>query len=149
MNNLILGTKRWTYYETIGGGQGGGPRGPGPSGVHVGMSNTRNTPTEVLEMELPIRVERYAIRRGSGGVGSGPGGDGVIREIRVLEACQLSLITERRRLAPRGLAGGGDGATGRNLVNGKDVGGKAAVDLLAGDVVTIETPGGGGYGTAT
>jgi N-methylhydantoinase B len=149
MNNLILGTDRWTYYETIGGGQGGGPRGPGPSGVHVGMSNTLNTPVEVLEMELPVRVERYVLRRGSGGVGSGPGGDGVIREIRVLEACQLSLITERRRLVPRGLAGGGDGASGRNRVNGQDVGAKVAMDLLAGDVVTIETPGGGGYGRAT
>ena len=149
MNNLILGTDRWTYYETIGGGQGGGPRGPGPSGVHVGMSNTMNTPAEVLEMELPVRVERYAIRQGSGGVGSGPGGEGVIREIRVLEACQLSLITERRRLAPRGLAGGGAGAPGRNLVNGKEVGAKVAIDLVAGDVVTIETPGGGGYGKAT
>ena len=149
MNNFILGTDRWTYYETIGGGQGGGPRGPGPSGVHVGMSNTMNTPIEVLEMELPVRVERYAIRRGSGGVGSGTGGDGVVREVRVLEGCQLSLITERRRLAPRGLAGGADGAPGRNLVNGKEVGAKVAVDLVAGDVVTIETPGGGGYGRVT
>jgi N-methylhydantoinase B len=148
MNNLILGTGRWTYYETIGGGQGGGPRGAGPSGVHVGMSNTMNTPAEVLEMDLPVRVERYAIRRGSGGAGSGNGGDGVIRELRVLEPCQLSLITERRRMAPRGLAGGQDGMPGRNLVNGVEVGAKVAVDLVPGDVVTIETPGGGGYGKA-
>ena len=147
MNNLILGTDRWTYYETLGGGQGGSSRGPGPSGVHVGMSNTLNTPAEVLEMELPVRVERYALRRGSGGDGRGAGGDGIVREIRVMERCQLSLITERRRVAPRGLAGGGDGQPGRNLVNGKEVGAKVALDLSPGDVVRIETPGGGGYGS--
>ena len=146
MNNLVLGTDRWTYYETIGGGQGGGPNGPGPSGVHVGMSNTMNTPVEVLEMELPVRVERYELRRGSGGAGSAAGGDGVIRELRVLEPCSLSLITERRALAPRGLQGGGNGAPGRNLVNGAPVGAKVALDLQAGDVVRVETPGGGGYG---
>ena len=153
MNNVILGTKDWTYYETIGGGQGGSARGPGPSGVHVGMSNTMNTPIEVLELEAPIRVERYALRPGTGGRG-GPGarghrgGDGVVRELRALEPCSLSLITERRKVAPKGLAGGGDGAVGRNAVNGAAVGSKVAVELNAGDVVTIETPGGGGYGEA-
>ena len=147
MNNLILGTDAWTYYETLGGGQGGSPWGPGPSGVHVGMSNTLNTPVEVLEMDLPVRVERYALQGGAGGAGSGPGGRGVVREIRVLEPCQLSLITERRAVAPRGLAGGGDGAPGANRVNGRQVGSKIALDLAAGDVVTVETPGGGGYGT--
>lgn len=146
MNNLILGTDRWTYYETIGGGQGGGPRGPGPSGVHVGMSNTLNTPAEVLEMELPVRVERYEVRRGSGGKGTGQGGDGVVRELRVLEPCQLSLISERRRLAPSGIGSGSPGALGRNLVNGRDVGAKVAMDLVAGDLIRIETPGGGGFG---
>jgi N-methylhydantoinase B len=154
MNNLILGTDRWTYYETIGGGQGGSAGAKGPSGVHVGMSNTMNTPVEVLEMELPVRVERYALRRGSGGKGrrkgesgeQGDGGEGVIREMRVLEACQLSLITERRTRAPRGVAGGADGLRGRNLVNGVEVGAKVARDLAKGDVVTIETPGGGGHG---
>src|SRR5262249_57826814 len=99
MNNLILGTDRWTYYETLGGGQGGSAWGPGPSGVHVGMSNTLNTPIEMLEMDLPVRVERYAIRAGSGGAGAGPGGNGVIREMRGLEPCQLSLVTERRAVA--------------------------------------------------
>lgn len=165
MNNLILGTDRWTYYETLGGGQGAGAKGPGPSGVHVGMSNTMNTPVEVLEMELPVRVERYEIRRGSGGrkkgvMGDGvmgdkvrgdegeggDGGDGVVREIRALEPCALSLITERRTIAPKGLEGGGNGKPGRNLVNGREVGSKAAVELAAGDVVRIETPGGGGWG---
>jgi len=153
MNNVVLGTAEWTYYETIGGGQGGSRQGDGPSGVHVGMSNTMNTPVEMLELELPIRVERYEMRRGSGGEGGeggdgGDGGDGVVRELRVLESCSLSLITERRERAPRGLAGGRDGACGRNLVNGKPVGSKVAVELQPGDVVTIETPGGGGYGMA-
>ncbi len=155
MNNLILGTDRWTYYETLGGGQGGSPRGPGPSGVHVGMSNTMNTPAEVLELELPVRVQRYALRRGSGGRGAplpgragetSRGGDGVVRELRVLESCALSLITERRGRGPRGLNGGLDGAPGRNLINGVPVGAKVARDLAAGDVVTVETPGGGGWG---
>lgn len=149
MNNVILGTDAWTYYETLGGGQGGGPAGPGPSGVHVGMSNTMNTPVEVLEMELPVRVERYEVRRGSGGRASGPsgqGGDGVVRELRALEPCSLSLITERRKIAPRGLRGGGDGSPGRNLVNGREVGPKVAVELAAGDLVRIETPGGGACG---
>jgi N-methylhydantoinase B/oxoprolinase/acetone carboxylase alpha subunit len=99
-------------------------------------------------MELPVRVERYELRRGSGGNGDGGGGDGVIRELRVLEPCSLSLITERRALAPRGLQGGGDGAPGRNLVNGAPVGAKVALELAAGDVVRLETPGGGGYGAA-
>ncbi len=147
MNNVIVGTADWTYYETIGGGQGATDRGPGPSGVHVGMSNTMNTPVEVLEMEVPVRVERYALREGSGGAGQSPGGCGVIRDIRVLQPCSLSLITERRRRGPGGLAGGGDGAPGRNLVNGREVGAKAAVELVAGDVVSIETPGGGGFGS--
>ncbi|HEY2806686.1 MAG TPA: hydantoinase B/oxoprolinase family protein [Gemmatimonadales bacterium] len=161
MNNVILGTDRWTYYETSGGGQGGSAWGPGPSGVHVGMSNTLNTPIEMLEMELPLRVERYALRprageKGEGGErgetgegtrGTGRGGRGVIREIRVLESCHLSLITERRSVAPRGLAGGADGELGVNRVNGKIVGSKVAVDLVPGDIVTIETPGGGGFGS--
>ncbi len=149
MNNVILGTDRWTYYETLGGGQGGSAAGPGPSGVHVGMSNTMNTPIEVLEMELPVRVERYALRTGSGGKPGGAGhggagGEGVIRELRALEPCSLSLITERRAIAPRGQGGGGDGAPGVNLVNGKPVGAKVAVELVAGDLVRVETPGGGG-----
>jgi N-methylhydantoinase B len=153
MNNVILGTKDWTYYETIGGGQGASAAGPGPSGVHVGMSNTMNTPIEVLEMETPVRVERYALRPGSGGHGGTgarghEGGRGVVRELRALEPCSLSLITERRKLAPKGLGGGADGAPGRNAVNGREVGSKMGAELEAGDVVTIETPGGGGYGKA-
>ena len=174
MNNVIFGTDTWVYYETLGGGQGASRHGPGPSGVHVGMSNTRNTPIEVLEMELPLRVEEYSLRHGSGGRADGrtggqedgpahgamvrlsagppggwPGGDGVVRQIRVLEPCSLSLISERRRVAPKGANGGGDGLPGRNLVNGREVGAKVAMELAAGDVVRIETPGGGGYGSAT
>jgi N-methylhydantoinase B len=149
MNNVILGTDDWVYYETLGGGQGASRHGPGPSGVHVGMSNTRNTPIEVLEMDLPLRVEEYALRAGSGGAGErGSGGDGVVRQIRALEACTLSLVTERRRAAPKGAAGGSDGRPGRNLVDGREVGPKVALELQAGGVVRIETPGGGGFGGA-
>jgi N-methylhydantoinase B len=146
MNNVTLGNDRFTYYETIGGGQGACPDADGPSGVHVAMSNTLTTPVEALELAYPLRVERYALRLGSGGSGKHRGGDGVIRELRVLDDCRLSLLSERRTHAPRGRAGGGDGAPGRNLLNGRELPPKVTTDLHAGDVVTIETPGGGGYG---
>ncbi len=146
MSNTTFGTERWTYYETIGGGQGGGPAGDGPSGVHVAMSNALNTPVEALELAYPLRVERYALRVGSGGSGVHPGGDGVIREIRALAACRLSVLGDRRRHAPRGAQGGADGARGRTLVNGEEIPGKDTRPLAAGDVVRIETPGGGGWG---
>ncbi len=147
VNNVTLGNERFTYYETIGGGQGACPHADGPSGVHVAMSNTLSTPVEALELQYPLRVERYGLRPGSGGQGEHRGGDGVVRELRVLEPCRLSLLTERRATSPRGARGGGDGAPGRNRVNGRDVPAKVTLDLDAGDVVTIETPGGGGYGT--
>ncbi len=147
MNNVVLGNDRFTYYETIGGGQGACPDARGPSAVHVAMSNTLNTPVEALELSYPLRVERYELRRDSGGQGRFPGGDGVIRELRVLEACRLSLLTQRRELAPRGAAGGADGLPGRNLLNGEELPGFATVDLEPGDLLRIETPGGGGYGT--
>ena len=105
MNNLIIGGTGWTYYETIGGGQGASADGPGPSGVHVGMSNTLNTPIEALELEYPMRVERYELRDGSGGDGEQRGGDGVERAVRVLEPATLNLLTDRRRHAPEGAAG--------------------------------------------
>jgi N-methylhydantoinase B len=146
MNNVVIGTPRWTYYETLGGGQGASSRGPGPSGVHVGMSNTLNTPVEALELELPLRVERYELLDGSGGAGRHRGGDGLVRELRALEPATLSLLTDRRRHAPQGLAGGEPGRPGRNLVNGDEVAPKATIELGAGDVVTVETPGGGGWG---
>ena len=149
MNNLTIGNDAFTYYETLGGGQGGGPLGPGPSAVHVAMSNTLNTPVESLETAYPLRVERYAVRRGSGGGGQNPGGDGVIRALRVLVDAEASLITERRELRPAGRDGGGDGAAGRNRLNGADLPAKWRGRLRPGDVLTIETPGGGGWGEPT
>jgi N-methylhydantoinase B len=146
MNNTTFGTSRWTYYETIGGGQGASPRADGPSGVHVAMSNALNTPIEALELAYPLRVERYALRLGSGGAGAHRGGDGVIRELRVLESCRLSVLGDRRRRAPRGVGGGEDGARGRTLVNGEEIPGKDTRTLAPGDVVRVETPGGGGFG---
>jgi N-methylhydantoinase B len=146
VNNVTLGNERFTYYETIGGGQGACPDADGPSGVHVAMSNTLSTPVEALELQYPVRVERYELRLGSGGDGDHRGGDGVVRELRTLESMRLSLLTERRRHAPQGVRGGAVAAPGRNLLNGKEVPAKVTLDLEAGDVVTIETPGGGGYG---
>jgi N-methylhydantoinase B len=146
MNNVVIGTSRWTYYETLGGGQGASSRGPGPSGVHVGMSNTLNTPIEALELDAPMRVERYELLGGSGGDGRHRGGDGLVRSIRVLEAATLSLLTDRREHGPQGLRGGGPGRPGRNLLNGGELPAKAGRTLAAGDVVTVETPGGGGWG---
>jgi N-methylhydantoinase B len=146
MNNLTLGNEAFTYYETVGGGQGACPHADGPSAVHVAMSNTLSTPTEALELSYPIRVERHALRLGSGGAGARHGGDGVVRELRVLEPCRLSLIGERRRRAPQGARGGEPGDPGRNFLNGEEVPAKSTRDLAAGDVVRVETPGGGGFG---
>src|SRR6184192_4768751 len=136
----------WTYYETIGGGQGASQGAPGPAGVHVGMSNTRNTPIEVLEMEYPLRLKSYSLRRGSGGVGQWRGGDGVVREFEALAPMEASILAERRRHAPRGAAGGRDGARGRTLLNGVPLAPKVSVSLEPGDVLRVETPGGGGWG---
>ena len=146
MNNVTLGNDRFAYYETTGGGQGGCPDADGPSGVHVTMSNTLNTPVEALELAYPLRVERYALRLGSGGEGAHRGGEGVVRELRALEPCRLSIVSERRRHAPAGAVGGADGARGRNRLNGEELPAKVTRDLQPGDVVTVETPGGGGFG---
>ena len=146
MNNVTFGAAGWTYYETIGGGQGASSGAPGPSGVHVGMSNTRNTPIEVLELEHPLRVRTYALRRGSGGGGKWGGGDGVVREFEALTPMEATLLTERRRHGPRGAAGGSPGTPGANLVNGAALPAKVTRRLAAGDVLRIETPGGGGWG---
>ncbi|HKG93557.1 MAG TPA: hydantoinase B/oxoprolinase family protein [Gemmatimonadaceae bacterium] len=146
MNNVTFGGAAWTFYETLGGGQGASARGPGPDAVHVGMSNTRNTPIEALEAAYPIRIEEYAVRRGSGGAGRHRGGDGIVRRYRVLEPCTVTLLTERRRRAPAGAAGGSPGAPGRNLLNGRELPAKCRVELVPGDVLSIETPGGGGWG---
>ena len=146
MNNLTLGDDRVVYYETIGGGQGACPDADGPSAVHVAMSNTLNTPIEALELEFPLRMVRYALRPGSGGDGRYRGGDGVIRELEALAPLQYSLITERRRHAPAGAAGGRPGALGRNLLDGEELPAKAIGKLKSGQRLRIETPGGGGYG---
>jgi N-methylhydantoinase B len=146
MNNTIIGGPGWTYYETIGGGQGASSKGPGPSGVHVGMSNTLNTPTEAFELEYPMRVERYELLYGSGGAGKHRGGDGIVRSVRVLEPASLSLLSDRRRHPPRGAAGGEPGAVGENLLNEEELSPKVSQELREGDVVTVKTPGGGGYG---
>ena len=146
MNNITFGNSNFTYYETLGGGQGAGPGYDGPSAVHVTMSNTLNTPVEAFELAYPMRIERYSLRPGTGGAGTWRGGDGIIREIRVLEDCRLSVLSERRLHAPQGAQGGLPGAMGRTLVNGEPLPPKATVALSAGDLVRVETPGGGGFG---
>ena len=146
MNNLTLGSDAFTYYETIGGGQGACPDADGPSAVHVAMSNTLNTPIEALELEFPLRAIEYAVRRGSGGAGRHRGGDGVIREVEALEEMQYSLLTERRRHDPRGAGGGEPGSAGRNLLDGEELPPKAMGTLAPGQRLRIETPGGGGHG---
>jgi N-methylhydantoinase B len=146
MNNVTLGNDGFTYYETIGGGQGACPEADGPSGVHVAMSNTLSTPVEALELQYPLRVERYALRLGSGGAGHHRGGDGVLRELRVLENCRLSIISERRGHAPQGERGGAAGTPGRNSLNGAPLPAKVTREVEANDLITIETPGGGGHG---
>ena len=148
MNNLTLGDGGFSYYETLGGGQGACADSDGPSGVHVAMSNTLNTPIEALEREFPLRVTEYALRRGSGGVGLHRGGDGVIRELEALAEMTYSLIAERRRHAPRGAQGGAPGLPGADLLNGRAIPAKTTGILQPGDRLRIETPGGGGFGDA-
>jgi N-methylhydantoinase B len=143
MNNLTLANADFTYYETIGGGQGACPDADGPSAIHVAMSNTLNTPVEAMEMEFPLRVRELSVRRGSGGAGEHRGGDGTVRELEALAPMRFTLLTERRRHAPRG-RGGEDGQPGRNLLNGELLPSKAEGDLEPGDRLRIETPGGGG-----
>jgi N-methylhydantoinase B len=146
MNNLVIGGRGWTYYETIGGGQGAGEAAPGASGVHVGMTNTLNTPVEALELEYPMRVERYELADGTGGAGRHRGGDGIVRAVRVLEPASLSLLTDRRRHAPPGRAGGEAGSVGANLLDGEQLPPKVTRELPEGAVVEVRTPGGGGWG---
>ncbi len=146
MNNLTLGTEAFTYYETLGGGQGACADADGPSAVHVAMSNTLNTPVEALELEFPLRVVRHAVRRGSGGAGRRRGGDGLVRELEATAPMRYALITERRRHPPPGAAGGEPGARGRNLLNGEELPSKATGELRPGDRLEVRTPGGGGYG---
>jgi N-methylhydantoinase B/oxoprolinase/acetone carboxylase alpha subunit len=164
MNNVLIGglggsgvspgRGAWVYYETLAGGQGGRPGGrAGMSGVHTGMTNTKNTPAEALERAYAMRVRRYRLRTGSGGAGQANGGDGLERDLEMLEDCTVSLITERRASRPPGLAGGEPGAAGENwlLPQGDETGAerlpdKCTVRLRAGDVLRMRTPGGGGWG---
>lgn len=156
MNNCTMGGKRadgsaWAYYETLGGGMGAHPAGDGLSGAHVHMSNTLNTPVEALEMAYPLRLVRYELRRGSGGRGQHRGGDGLIREYELLGETTVTVLSERRIVAPWGLAGGNPGATGRNLLihpdgREEELLGKFSQRLAAGSRLRIETPGGGGFG---
>jgi N-methylhydantoinase B len=152
MNNIAMGTRgdgdRWDYYETIGGGMGAGRAGGGLSATQTHMTNTLNTPIEVLEARFPLRVARYEVRAGSGGAGARRGGDGIRREFQFLAPATISLLTERRRNAPWGLNGGEAGARGQNRLNGRTLPPKITLQVTAGDVVTVETPGGGGYGPA-
>jgi N-methylhydantoinase B len=150
MNNVAMGARNaqsnWNYYETIGGGMGAGVKHDGLSAVQTHMTNTLNTPIESLEMHYPLRVDRYQIRRDSGGLGSRTGGQGVVREITFLQAATVTLLTERRRHQPWGLCGGQNGLSGKNQLNGVDLPAKTSLAVRAGDQLMIATPGGGGYG---
>lgn len=150
MNNFAMGaftaSGRWDYYETIGGGMGAHARGNGQSAVQTHMTNTLNTPVEVLESHFPVRVRRYEVRRGSGGRGRHAGGDGLVRAYEFLAPAQFTLLTERRERAPWGLAGGEPGAPGINTLNGERLPGKCSREVAAGDILGIATPGGGGFG---
>ena len=151
MNNVIFGNERFGYYETLGGGCGAGPGFAGASAVHSHMTNTRITDPEILEQRYPVRVERFAVRHGSGGAGRYYGGDGLIRELRFLEPASLSVLTQHRQVAPYGLDGGEPGAKGRQRVlraSGEVVhlGSIDGCEVQPGDRLLIETPGGGGYG---
>jgi len=149
MNNIAMGKSGaggWDYYETLAGGMGASFDGNGCSARHSHMTNTLNTPVEVLELNYPLRVIQYAIRRGSGGAGAFTGGDGVVRQYQFLEDSEVSLLTERRKYAPWGLDGGAPGQCGHNDLDGQDLSGKRQFDAEAGQVLTIKTPGGGGFG---
>jgi N-methylhydantoinase B/oxoprolinase/acetone carboxylase alpha subunit len=153
MNNVLIGGDGWVYYETVAGGEGGQPTRAGMSGVHTAMTNSKNTPIEALERSFPVRVVRYRLRDDSGGAGRFPGGDGIERDLQVLEDCTVSLITERRSSRPPGRAGGDPGAPGENWILpggyerlAKRLPDKCTFRLKAGDVVRMLTPGGGGWG---
>jgi N-methylhydantoinase B len=148
MNNLTLAAADWTYYETLGGGQGACPDADGPDAVHVAMSNTLNTPVEALETEFPLRVRELSVRRGSGGSGRHRGGDGIVRELEARVPMRYTLIAERRRHPPPGREGGDPGALGRDRLSGEPIAGKSEGELRPGDRLRIESPGGGGYGSS-
>jgi N-methylhydantoinase B len=151
MNNVLIGNDDFAYYETIAGGQGGRPGRAGQSGIHTGMTNTKNTPVESLSAHYPFRLVTYRLRRGSGGAGRYPGGEGIEREIEFLVPATVSLMGERRRVPPWGLAGGRPGAVGQDWLLRPDaepllLPGKCTIEVEAGDRLRVLTPGGGGWG---
>ena len=154
MNNVSFGGtdpsgSPFSYYETIAGGMGASARADGLSGVHTNMTNSLNTPIEAFEDQYPVRIARYSLRRGSGGDGYKRGGDGVVREYEFLADAELAILSERRKLAPCGAEGGEEGLPGRNLLNGRELPSKGNFRVRSGDVLRIETPGGGGYFSST
>lgn len=155
MNNIAMGAHRgngetsWSYYETMGGGAGANAKSNGLSAIQTHMTNTQNTPIEVLEMNYPVRVRRYEIRTSSGGQGQHAGGDGLIREFEFLQPAKVTILSERRKHAPKGSLGGGAGACGENYLNNLSIDGKVSLSVEPGDCVRIETPGGGAYGLLT
>ncbi len=151
MNNVLIGNDQFAYYETVAGGQGGRPGRPGQSGIHTGMTNTKNTPIESLETHYPFRVRAYRLRRGSGGAGRYPGGEGIERELEFGVAATVSLMGERRVVPPWGLAGGQPGACGEDWLIRTDgsterLPGKTTFEVEPGDRLRVLTPGGGGWG---
>ena len=158
MNNLTIGgldlrmitPTPFAYYETIGGGMGACPTNDGDDAIHTHMTNTLNTPVEALEYAYPLRIRRYEVRRGSGGAGVYQGGDGIIREIEVLTEAQVTILSDRRIFAPYGLSGGDSGKLGCNYLirDGveKVLSGKTSIKVRSGDIISIHTPGGGGFG---
>lgn len=146
MNNITFGDDRVAYYETLGGGAGATAHRAGASGVHTHMTNSKCTDPEVLETRFPIRVRRFELRHGSGGAGAQPGGDGLVRELEFLSPMRVSVISERRRVPPYGMRGGDPGTPGMNLLNGKPLAHRVSVEVSPGDVLRVETPGGGGWG---
>jgi N-methylhydantoinase B len=154
MNNITIGGPDFAYYETLAGGAGGGPEGPGGSAIHTHMTNTLNTPVEALEHAYPFRITAYRVRSNSGGAGVNPGGDGLVRVYAFDGPAQVTLLTERRRRGPWGLGGGEAGAPGINLIRRSGeapqiLPGKASFCVDAGDVLEIHTPGGGGWSPTT
>ncbi|MDH3462832.1 MAG: hydantoinase B/oxoprolinase family protein [Acidimicrobiia bacterium] len=154
MNNVLIGSDDFAYYETVAGGQGGRPTGPGQSGIQTGMTNTENTPIEALSTHYPFRVTRYRLRSGSGGAGLHPGGEGIEREIEFASDATLSLMGERRRNRPWGLKGGQPGAIGEDWLIKADgdrirLRGKITLEVSGGDRLLVMTPGGGGWGSPT
>ena len=149
MNNIAMGAKgehAWSYYETIGGGAGASANAEGLSAIQTHMTNTQNTPIEVLEMNYPLRIIKYEIRNGSGGKGRHYGGDGLVREFEFLQSARVTILSERRKHAPKGLNGGGDGMHGVNCFNQQNISGKVSLSVEAGDRVCVESPGGGAFG---